>query len=62
MKKLLCKFANWILRKCVDTTLHYNSIIYINGRKYTLRKATTEFSCHPYTVITFEVIDGDFRF
>lgn len=59
MKELLCKFANWILRRCLDPMTPYGSDIFINGRAYLLRKTETEFSRHPYTVITFEVVDGN---
>ena len=59
MKKLLCKFANWILRKCLNPVTKYEDKIYINGREYRLFQAYSEFSRHPYTVINFEVIDGD---
>ena len=58
MKKLLCKFANWILRNCVEATIAFKDDIYINGRTYKLVKSTTEISPHCYTVINFEVIQG----
>ena len=58
MKKLLCRFANWILRKCLNQTMTFNENVYINGRTYKLAKATTEISPHQYTIINFEVIDG----
>ena len=57
MKKLLCKFANWLLRMCTSPTITFNGIIYINGRKYKLVKATTEITPYEYTTINFEVID-----
>lgn len=57
MKKLLCKFANWILRRCTSEVITFQDEIYINGRTYKLLKATTEISPHTYTVIHFEVID-----
>ena len=59
MKKLLCKFANWVLRKYMNPITRMNGKIYINGREYTVRSVSSEFSRHPYTVINFEVIDGD---
>ena len=61
MKKLLCKFANWILRKSLNPITTFNNKIYINGREYTLSKATSEMSRHAYTIINLEVIDGDPR-
>ena len=62
MKKLLCKFANWILRRCLNPTTPYGSDIYINGRAYMLRKVETEYiSPRPYVVINFEVVDGNVR-
>ena len=60
MKNLLCKFANWILRRCLNPTTPYGSDIFINGKAYMLRKVETDYvSPHPYTVIKFEVVDGD---
>ena len=35
MKKILCKFANWILRKCTNPEIVFNTDVYINGRTYT---------------------------
>ena len=58
MKKLLCKFANWILRRCTSSVIAFNDKVYINGRTYELVKATTETSPYAYTIINFEVIDG----
>ena len=58
MKKLLCKFANWILRKCTQPTIAFTDDVYINGRTYKLVKSNTEISPHFYTTINFEVIDG----
>lgn len=58
MKKLLCRFANWILRRCTEHTIAFNNEVYINGKTYTLIKATTEISPYVHTVINFEVIDG----
>lgn len=59
MKKLLCKFANWILRKCLNQTMIFDENVYINGQTYKLAKATSEISPHQYTVINFEVIAGN---
>jgi hypothetical protein len=61
MKKLLCKFANWILRKCLNPIISYNDKVYINGKEYTFSNATSEMSRHAYTIINLEVIDGDPR-
>lgn len=58
MKKLLCRFANWILTRCTEPTIAFNDKIYINGKTYTLVQATTKTSPYAYTVINFEVIDG----
>lgn len=55
MKKILCRFANYILRKCTDPVVAFNSDLYINGRTYTLIQATTEFRPLIHTNITFEV-------
>ena len=59
IKKLFCKFANWILRKCVEPTTAFNNYVYINGRTYQLIKATTEISPYSYYTINFEVISGN---
>lgn len=59
MKKLLCKFANWILRRCTGDVIAFEDELYINGATYRLVKATTEISPHAHTVIHFEVIDGN---
>ena len=58
MKKLLCKFANWILRKCTKPTIAFEDDLYINGNTYKLIQVNTEMSPHSYTTIHFEVIDG----
>ena len=58
MKKLLCRFANWILRRCTEPIIAFNDKVYINGKTYELVKATTEISPYAYTIINFEVIDG----
>lgn len=59
MKKLLCKCANWVLRKCLNQTMTFDENVYINGKTYKLAKATAEMSPHNYTIINFEVIDGN---
>ena len=61
MKKLLCKFANWILRRCTNPIVGINDKVYVNGREYTFSKATTEISRHGYSLINIELIDGDPR-
>lgn len=61
MKKLLCKFANWILRKCINPIVAVNNKVYINGVAYTFSKATTEISRHGYSIVNLEIIDGDPR-
>ena len=58
MKKLLCKFANWILRQCVEPTIAFKEDLYINGKTYKLVQVTTEMSPYSHVVINFEVIDG----
>lgn len=59
MKRLLCKFANWILRRCISPVIAFNDEVYINGKTYKLVKATAEISPYVHTVINFEVIDGE---
>lgn len=54
MKKLLCKFANWILRQCTNPEVAFGADVYINGRTYTLIKATTEINPCRYSIM-FEV-------
>ena len=58
MKKLLCKFANWILKRCLNQNMTFDENVYINGKTYKLVKATAEMSPHQYSIINFEVIDG----
>lgn len=58
MKRLLCKFANWILRKCTAPIIGFEEDLYINGKTYKLVQASTEVSPHSYVVIHFEVIGG----
>lgn len=59
MKKLLCRFANWILRMYTSPVIAFNDKVYINGKTYTLVKATTDISPYAHTVINFEVIAGN---
>ena len=59
MRKLLLKFANWIVRKCTGQTIGFKDKIYINGREYKFSHITTEISRHGYSIINIEVIDGD---
>ena len=61
MKKLLCKFANWILRRCIHPIVSFNNTIYINGREYTLTHAEADMSPHAYTLIRLELIEGNRR-
>lgn len=58
MKKLLCRFANWILRKCTEPTIAFEDDLYINGKIYKLVHVTTEMSPYSHATIHFEVIDG----
>ena len=58
MKRLLCEFANWILRRYTESTVAFGEDVYINGKTYKLVKATTEMSPYSSIVITFEVIGG----
>jgi len=58
MKKLLCRFANWILRKCTGPLIAFNEDVYINGNTYKLVQVTTEMSPYSHVVINFEVIGG----
>lgn len=55
MKKILCKFANWILRKCTSPEIAFNTDVYINGRTYKLLQATTHIAPYGNRNITFEV-------
>ncbi len=55
MKRLLCKFANWILRKCTHPEVAFNTDIYINGRTYKLIQATSNIYPYGNRNITFEV-------
>ena len=55
MKKVLCRFANWILRKCTSPEIAFNTDVYINGRTYKLRQATSEIYPYGNRHITFEV-------
>ena len=61
MKKLLCKFANWILRKCTDSVVTVNNKVYVNGVEYTFSKMTSEISRHGYAIVNIELIQGDPR-
>ena len=57
MKKILCKFANWILRKCVKP-IALEKNLYINGRTYKLAQLTMEMSPYsPHTTIYLEIIE-----
>ena len=61
MKRLLCRFANWILRQCVEPTIAFEEDLYINGKTYKLVQATTEMSPYSYVTIHFEVISGKYK-
>ena len=55
MKKLLCKFANWILRRFTSPETAFDKDVYINGRTYKLLQATEEIYPYGNRRITFEV-------
>lgn len=55
MKRLLCRFANWILRKCTHSEIAFNTDVYINGRAYKLIQATSTIYPYGNKNITFEV-------
>lgn len=54
MKRMICKFANWLLRRCTDPMIAFGGEVYINGKTYKLVKATHEVT-HYQSLITFEV-------
>lgn len=56
MKKIICKFANWLLRRCTDPMIAFGGEVYINGRTYELVKATHEIGRYA-SIITFEVME-----
>ena len=58
MKRKICKFANWLLRRCTKPTIAFNDEVYINGRTYKLEKATAETFKYGGNIITFEVTEG----
>ena len=58
MKRIICKFANWLLRKCTKPTVAFKDEIYINGRTYKFVKADMEIFPYGNGVITFEVTEG----
>lgn len=43
MKKLLIKFANWILRECIPSVFSFDDELYINGHTYELKEVTRTF-------------------
>lgn len=55
MKRLLCRFANWILRMYTRPEIAFNTDVYINGRKYKLIQATSNIYPYGNRNITFEV-------
>lgn len=58
MKQLLCKSANWILRKYTNPIIGFQEDLYINGRIYKLVRATTTASPYAQVITEFEVIGG----
>lgn len=57
MKRIICKFANWLLRRCTDPMIAFGGEIYINGKTYKLVRATREITSYYLDTITFEVRD-----
>ena len=55
MKKVLCKIANWILRRCTNPEIAFGTDVYINGRTYKLIQATSDIYPYGNKNITFEV-------
>lgn len=55
VKRLLCKFANWILRRYTRPEIAFNTDVYINGRTYKLIQATSNIYPYGNRNITFEV-------
>ena len=58
MKRMMCEFANWLLRKCTKPTIAFKDEVYINGRTYKFVKATAETFIYGNSIITFEVTEG----
>ena len=58
MKRTICKFANWLLRRCTKPTIAFKDDVYINGRTYKFVKATAETYSYGSSIITFEVTEG----
>lgn len=58
MKRIICKFANWLLRRCTKPTIAFTDDVYINGRTYKLVKATHEIYPYDNGIIIFEVTEG----
>ena len=58
MKRIICKFANWLLRRCTNPTVAFKDEVYVNGRTYKLVKATAETYSYGNCIITFEVMEG----
>lgn len=57
MKRMICKFANWLLRRCTNPTIAFKDEVYINGRTYKFVKATHEIFPYGNGIITFEVTE-----
>lgn len=55
MKRIICKFASWLLRKCTDTVIEFGDDIYINGDAYELVEAEHEMTAYEYDTIHFTV-------
>ena len=55
MKRIICKFANWLLRRCTDPMIAFGEEVYINGRSYELVQVTHKINTCCYTELTFEV-------
>ena len=58
MKRTICKFANWLIRRCTKPIIAFKDEVYINGRTYTFVKAEMEIFPYGNGVINFEVIKG----
>ena len=59
MKKLLIKFANWILRKCIKSKIGFGDKVFVNGVEHTFSKVTTEISPQGYSIVNIELIEGN---
>ena len=57
MRKLLCRFANWILRWAVGTDLRSGSPIYINGKEYVFDYLYVPYTTDIKCAMEFNVIE-----